>query len=88
MDLEKAMLRMLSTTALIAAQNDMGLSDFNGALAGEPITKGRKSDEYKRTPREDLKAWNPSPLIRKEKKIGRNNSCPCGSGKKYKRCCI
>jgi len=20
-------------------------------------------------------------------KIGRNNQCPCGSGKKYKRCC-
>jgi uncharacterized protein YecA (UPF0149 family) len=20
-------------------------------------------------------------------KIGRNDSCPCGSGKKYKRCC-
>jgi len=22
------------------------------------------------------------------KKVGRNDSCPCGSGKKYKRCCI
>lgn len=22
-----------------------------------------------------------------EKKIGRNDSCPCGSGKKYKKCC-
>src|SRR5690554_1668616 len=22
------------------------------------------------------------------KKIGRNDPCPCGSGKKYKRCCI
>ena len=21
-------------------------------------------------------------------KIGRNNPCPCGSGKKYKKCCI
>jgi len=20
-------------------------------------------------------------------KVGRNDSCPCGSGKKYKRCC-
>lgn len=24
---------------------------------------------------------------RKDKKIGRNDPCPCGSGKKYKRCC-
>ena len=22
-----------------------------------------------------------------EKKVGRNEPCPCGSGKKYKRCC-
>lgn len=25
--------------------------------------------------------------IKKEKKVGRNEPCPCGSGKKYKRCC-
>ena len=28
-----------------------------------------------------------STTIRKEKKIGRNDPCPCGSGKKYKKCC-
>lgn len=28
-----------------------------------------------------------STMIRKEKKIGRNDPCPCGSGKKYKKCC-
>jgi preprotein translocase subunit SecA len=27
------------------------------------------------------------PVRRKEKKIGRNAPCPCGSGKKYKKCC-
>lgn len=27
------------------------------------------------------------PVVRKEKKIGRNAPCPCGSGKKYKKCC-
>ena len=25
--------------------------------------------------------------VKKEKKIGRNDPCPCGSGKKYKHCC-
>ena len=25
--------------------------------------------------------------IKKNKKIGRNDPCPCGSGKKYKKCC-
>jgi hypothetical protein len=26
--------------------------------------------------------------IRTEPKIGRNDPCPCGSGKKYKKCCM
>ena len=25
---------------------------------------------------------------RREKKIGQNDLCPCGSGKKYKKCCL
>lgn len=28
-----------------------------------------------------------SRTIKKEKKVGRNDPCPCGSGKKYKQCC-
>lgn len=28
----------------------------------------------------------PTPWMRSEPKVGRNNPCPCGSGKKYKRC--
>jgi preprotein translocase subunit SecA len=26
------------------------------------------------------------PFIREGKKVGRNDPCPCGSGKKYKQC--
>ncbi|MCT4566330.1 MAG: preprotein translocase subunit SecA [Maledivibacter sp.] len=29
----------------------------------------------------------PKTVVRKEKKVGRNDPCPCGSGKKYKKCC-
>jgi preprotein translocase subunit SecA len=29
----------------------------------------------------------PTPIRREGRKIGRNEPCPCGSGKKYKRCC-
>lgn len=28
------------------------------------------------------------PYVRDSKKIGRNDPCPCGSGKKYKHCCM
>lgn len=30
----------------------------------------------------------PAPIIRAEPKTGRNDPCPCGSGKKYKKCCL
>jgi preprotein translocase subunit SecA len=29
----------------------------------------------------------PKPVTREEDKVGRNDPCPCGSGKKYKKCC-
>ena len=40
----------------------------------------------------EVKTVNPDsgvqePIRRMEKKIGRNDPCPCGSGKKYKHCC-
>ena len=35
----------------------------------------------------DSKIIGPDPIRREEPKIGRNDPCPCGSGKKYKKCC-
>jgi len=29
----------------------------------------------------------PKQFIRQQPKVGRNDPCPCGSGKKYKKCC-
>jgi preprotein translocase subunit SecA len=28
-----------------------------------------------------------APIVRKGDKVGRNDPCPCGSGRKYKKCC-
>ncbi len=33
------------------------------------------------------KDYNRSKIVVKEKKVGRNEPCTCGSGKKYKKCC-
>ena len=44
---------------------------------------GYTEEELKRLYKEQQE----STTIRKEKKIGRNDPCPCGSGKKYKKCC-
>ena len=39
---------------------------------------------------DDGDVWLPAmkPIVRQEPKVGRNDPCPCGSGKKYKKCCI
>ena len=36
---------------------------------------------------EIIKAFKKSKNVHKEKEPGRNDPCPCGSGKKYKKCC-
>lgn len=36
---------------------------------------------------EITKAFKKSKTVVKEVRIGRNDPCPCGSGKKYKKCC-
>ena len=35
----------------------------------------------------DGEIYTGEPYVREEPKIGRNDPCPCGSGKKYKKCC-
>lgn len=37
--------------------------------------------------REIQKNYKDSKTVRNENKVGRNDICPCGSGKKYKKCC-
>lgn len=35
----------------------------------------------------DGKIFGGEPIRREEPKVGRNDPCPCGSGKKFKKCC-
>ena len=64
-----------------------------GILYRIQIAEPQKIDEY-RQPREQQMVFSgggepekKNPQKRSAKKIGRNASCPCGSGKKYKKCC-
>jgi preprotein translocase subunit SecA len=38
--------------------------------------------------RDDFPERKPAPFLRTEKQVGRNDPCPCGSGKKFKKCCM
>ena len=49
-------------------------------------TKTKRENKIRITS-ESSKGAPVSKTVRKVKKIGRNEPCPCGSGKKYKKCC-
>ena len=55
------------------------LLKLNVNINRKPVQKGIANDG-----KETLKK---EPTTNKKKKIGRNDLCPCGSGKKYKNCC-
>jgi preprotein translocase subunit SecA len=44
----------------------------------------KAEDDYILSRGEDVSA---TPIKRDKEKVGRNDPCPCGSGKKYKKCC-
>ncbi|HHY42337.1 MAG TPA: preprotein translocase subunit SecA [Thermoanaerobacterales bacterium] len=46
----------------------------------------RRQKTYNMTYSHNDGAEKPQP-VRNQKKVGRNDPCPCGSGKKYKKCC-
>jgi preprotein translocase subunit SecA len=63
----------------------------------EPMTEEQVIEQRRRqeraAPRIELSAppkvegqQRPQPSVSKEAKVGRNDPCPCGSGKKYKKC--
>ncbi|MCB0793843.1 MAG: SEC-C domain-containing protein, partial [Flavobacteriales bacterium] len=49
-----------------------------------PAGAGRNAPP--RGPMPPQQAPRPTQPVRVEKKIGRNDPCPCGSGRKYKQC--
>lgn len=48
--------------------------------------KGHTPDELHDISLSSLEAV-PAPVLKQRTKVGRNEPCPCGSGKKYKKCC-
>ena len=60
-------------------------------VASTPAEEAPRKVEEKRPdivlPSSNLvQSENPQPVAKKEPEIGRNDPCPCGSGKKYKKC--
>jgi len=74
--------------------------DENPEMRPQPISTEQREDvivhmaagllkayRYFRAQREADRSVRPPESRREVPKVGRNDPCPCGSGKKYKRCC-
>ena len=72
--------------------DDTGVVEFRATYTAnrefcnhhEVATFERENGEWKFV---DGNLVGEKPTVREEPKIGRNDPCPCGSGKKYKKCC-
>jgi hypothetical protein len=97
--LESPQGRIMSDFLLFCSEK--GIQIDEGSL-DDPATQDLQ-DEWKSTPREAFDGKTPEEMMqdnpggflpekvktfrREEPRVGRNDPCPCGSGKKYKKCC-
>jgi len=58
---------------------ELGLPETRGGSAPEPTIETESIDDWA--------ALEPVEPIRSGPRVGRNDPCPCGSGRKYKKCC-
>lgn len=101
---EREALLAAAHAADIAPEDDVhavlfSVDDVEEAFTGAPNTEPYRRDwlgfydpkriaaRQRRWAREDARRNAPPPPVTRVK-VGRNDPCPCGSGKKYKKCCL
>ena len=92
-DLKPALLEGVGGLELPASVRAV-VPDLCAAFLGELEAQGRLSGgatlgRYVRALRGAFEErFNPKPIRNPGAPIGRNDPCPCGSGRKYKKCCM
>ncbi len=61
--------------------------DITLYLLKAEVRQNLEAKEVKGNANSGAEKVSKSRTVKKDKKIGRNSKCPCGSGKKYKQCC-
>ena len=74
-----------------ATGDNMGSTVINGKLIEDPINFQKTDNDLTKLRIEESRKLfqqngNARQYVRTEQKIGRNDPCPCGSGKKFKKC--
>ncbi len=88
---EARILKSISIGPNMTAALQNGEMDLE-ELRAEILKKEMPNDQLRMSMLAELdrikKTMTPAPAKDVAKKIGRNDPCPCGSGKKYKNCCL
>lgn len=71
---------------MIATINDEVVLNVNRVILRENLQREEQAKVTGTNAGADETAKR-KPVVNKDKKVGRNDPCPCGSGKKYKNCC-
>ena len=71
---------------MIATINDEVVLNVNRVILRENLQREEQAKVTGTNAGADETAKR-KPVVNKDKKVGRNDPCPCGSGKKYKYCC-
>jgi hypothetical protein len=72
--------------SFVMAGKNAGYDMTSQAGMNEFMTVYNQSLQSNRSPRSDPPSARLVPAAR-EQRVGRNDPCPCGSGKKFKKCC-
>lgn len=100
MDSLKDKVDALGADTIMGAMSQLDKDDFREKV--DKLQEAMEAQENESKSNEDVDkaivgASNPilrgylprtRPIVRDNKKIQRNDPCPCGSGKKYKNCCM
>ena len=62
-------------------------AEISNVLLNAEVRQNIEREEVKNIKTNDGKEGVKSKPKKADKKVGRNDPCPCGSGKKYKKCC-
>ena len=66
----------------------LGLPDARPLPPLRPAARNRREAPGRRGASTYAAAQHAPPIRRAQAKVGRNDPCPCGSGKKFKKCCL
>jgi uncharacterized protein YecA (UPF0149 family) len=72
----------------IAMQRGRPLEEMFTGVEEEDMTAKQKETKQVSLKDHRSKLGKKLTSVRRRRKIGRNEACPCGSGLKYKKCCL